>query len=1049
MKFTKLEAKPNLPEVQKEVLEFWQKDDTFNKSVNKQSKGEKVFYDGPPFPTGMPHHGTVLVSFIKDMIARYFTMKGFSVPRKWGWDCHGMPIENQVEEMLNVKGKDAIEKYGIAKFNDACYNLVASNTNAWRDYVANMGRWVDYDNSYKTMDKDYMESILWTFKQIYDKGYIYKDYRVTPYCFRCETSLSISDTRESDSTRPRQDRWIIARFKLDKDVEGKPAYMLAWTTTPWTLPSNMALAVNKNIDYAYVDMGDCIYIAGANSIKDYPKVFGKEANVIKVVKGEELEGLTYSPVVNYFASKKAEGAFRVISADYVAEGEGLCVVHIAPAFGEDDYWAAKRNNVPLVNPVDSKGCYTSEITDFVGRNVIDANGDMIRFLYNNQSAVADGTIEHNYPHCWRCKKPLIYRAMDAWYLSVERLKPKLLAQMKDVTFVPADVKEKRFGDWLNNARDWNISRNRFFSTPIPIWECDKCGKRECLGSIDEIKAKSGVELDNLHRQYVDKVTYPCSCGGVMKRVSEVLDCWFESGSAPHARLHYPFENKDWFDSHSPSDFVVEYTGQIRCWFYYLHVLSVALFDKPAYKHCIVHGTVLADDGKKLSKSSRNYTDPMLLMNNMGTDAFRLYMEQSNAMLLNDMKFDDAGVSEQLKTIIIPLWNACNFFISYAQIDGYEKDAKVEEGKFTLHTNNELDKWLLALCYDVEHNITKTMDKYEINKYVTQVRRIVDGLTDWYIRRSRRRFYGSEMTDDKLDGYNTLFYALTTLTKLMAPVAPFLAEKLYKHLGGEISVHLCAWPTVPKAFKADELLSEVECVRKVIYLARVIREQNKVKNRQPLTRALIHASEGDKAIIDKNSHIIAEELNVKEVEFVRDEAGIATKIYKPNFNYIRENYASNMGEIIRTISSGKFKIAGDKVNATTSFGDMELDIDALIIEYKAQGNMPTLADGNLVVALDITLTDALVREGAAREVIRFVQDARKAIGCELADRISINFSENVPGEFVPFICAETLSKVASFDKADADLVVPTSLGDITVKLKKKLFKGALCIQKSSL
>lgn len=1035
MKFTKLEAKPNLPEMQKEVLKFWQEDDTFNKSVNKQSIGEKVFYDGPPFPTGMPHHGTVLVSFIKDMIARYFTMKGYSVPRRWGWDCHGMPIENQVEEMLDVKGKDAIEKYGIGAFNDACYNRVSKNNNAWRDYVVNMGRWVDYDNSYKTMDVSYMESIMWTFKQIYDKGYIYKDYRVTPYCYRCETSLSISDTRESDSTRPRQDRWAIARFELDQQVLGKKAYMLAWTTTPWTLPSNMALAVGKNIDYAYVDMGEYIYIAGKNSLSNYQKVFGKEPNVVKVVKGSELTQFTYTPVTDYFKDKKKEGAFRVVCADYVTEGDGLSVVHIAPAFGEDDYWVGKKNNIPLVNPVDSKGRYTSEITDFASRNVMEANGDVIKFLYANGSLVADGTIEHNYPHCWRCKKPLIYKAMDSWYLSIERLKPKLLEQIKNVNFVPESVKDKRFGDWLNNARDWNLSRNRYFSTPIPIWECDKCGKRDCLGSIQEIKQKSGITVTDLHRQYLDKIVYPCSCGGEMKRISEVLDCWFESGSAPHARLHYPFENKEWFDNHSPSDFVVEYTGQIRCWFYYLHVLSVALFDKPAYKNCIVHGTVLADDGKKLSKSSKNYTDPMILMGKFGTDAFRLYMEQSKAMLLNDMRFDDNGISDQIKTIIIPLWNAVNFFISYAQIDGYEKDDKVEKGEFTLKSSNELDKWLLALVYDVEKTISRSMDAYEINKYVTQIKRIVDELTNWYIRRSRRRFYGSEMTDDKLDGYNTLFFTLATICKLIAPVAPFLAEKLYKSLGGDISVHLTPWVDVPKEFKADKLLEEVECVQKVIHLAHVIREQNKIKNRQPLSRAIVHTNSSDKKIVEKNKDIIAEEINVKAIDFVRDEASIASRVYKPNFSYIRENYASNMGEINRAIASGKFRLDGDVVHVSTSFGEMELDSEALIVEFKASGNMPTLAEGDTVVALDITLTDALVREGVAREVIRFVQDARKQIECELADRIKISFSDNMPNEFIDTVCAETLSSVQNFDKPDAELVVPTALGDIAVKLKK--------------
>ena len=1017
------------------MIDFWAKDDTFVKSVQKQSKGEKVFYDGPPFPTGMPHHGTVLVSFIKDLIARYFTMKGFSVPRAWGWDCHGLPIENQVEENLDVKGKENIEKFGIGAFNDECFNLVSKNNDAWRDYITNMGRWVDYDNAYKTMDLSYMESVMWTFKQIYDKGYIYKDYRVTPYCYRCETSLSISDTRESDSTRPRQDRWIIARFALDEKVCDKPAYMLAWTTTPWTLASNMALAVHKDLDYAVVDMGEYVYIAGKSSLSSYKKVFGEQPNIIKVYKGAELENLTYKPLLPYFADKKKEGAFKVVCADYVAEGEGLCVVHIAPAFGEDDYWVGKKSNVPLVNPVDSKGCYTSEVTEFAGRNVIEANSDVIRFLYAKELAVADGTIVHNYPHCWRCKNPLIYKAMDAWYLAVERLKPQLLKQNESVNWVPSSVKEGRFGNWLNNARDWNISRNRFWSTPMPIWECDKCGKREVLGSREEIKQKSGVLVDNLHRQYLDKITYPCACGGTFKRISEVLDCWFESASAPHARLHYPFENKEWFDAHNPSDFVVEYTGQIRCWFYYLHVLSVALFDRPAYKNCVVHGTVLARDGKKLSKSSKNYTDPMVLMKNVGTDAFRLYMMQSNAMLLNDMQFDESGLNEQIKTIILPLWNACNFFISYAQIDGYEPNEDIEEGNFKLKLNGELDKWLLALLYDKENKITSNMDKYQIDEYVVHIRDFVDGLTNWYIRFSRRRFYGSEMTDDKLDGYNTMYYCLTALCKLLAPVAPFLAEKLYKHLGGEVSVHLKAWPQVSQDKKCDELLKQVEVLEDVIHLAHVLREKHNMKNRQPLAKAVVFSSGENMDIIKKNLSLVKEEINVKNLEFAKSESELAEVSYKPNFNYIREHYSDNMAEINKAIAKCEFSVQGDTVIVQTSLGGMELDSEALITTYTAHDSLPVLASNGIVVGLDLTLNENLIREGAMREIIRFVQDARKNLGCEMVERIQIEFVSNSPSEFEDTICAETLSIKSNIITADATLVVPTQIGDVTVKIAR--------------
>lgn len=1033
MKLKKLDSKPNLSKIQEDVIEFWKQDNTFEKSVEKNKDNEKVFYDGPPFPTGIPHHGTVLCSFIKDMISRYYTMQGYSIARRWGWDCHGMPIENQVEKNEGINNKSEIEKsFGIDNFNQKCYELVSKNNDAWREYVTKMGRWVDYDNSYKTMNNDYMESVMWTFKECYNKGLIYKDYRVTPYCYHCETSLSISDTRESDSTRPKQDRWVIAKFELDNLMFGKRAYMLAWTTTPWTLSSNMALAVNKKIDYALVEKDNEILIAGCSSLKNYEKVFGNKPNIVETKKGLELVGLTYKPLLPYFADKKKDGAFKIISADYVEEGEGLSVVHIAPAFGEDDYWVAKANNVPLVNPVDEKGCYTSEISDFASRNVMEANSDVIRFLYSKNLIVADGSIVHNYPHCWRCKTPLIYKAMNAWYLNIDKIKNKMIELNNEVNWVPSSVKDNRFGNWLNNARDWNLSRNRYWSTPIPVWECSCCGKREVLGSIAEIKEKSGILLTNLHRQFVDKVTYPCECGGTMKRIPEVLDCWFESGSAPHARLHYPFENKEWFDAHSPSDFVVEYTGQIRCWFYYLHVLSTALFDKPAFKNCVVTGTVLAKDGKKLSKSSKNYTDPMELMNNQGTDAFRLYMLQSKAMLLEDMQFEDEGVKDQIKNIIIPMWNAYNFFISYASIDGYEGNGEEP------NSNNELDKWILALLYDTEENITKNMSEYKIDGYVPYIVKLIDGLTNWYIRRSRRRFYSSGMDEDKKNGYDTLYYVLSALNKMIAPLTPFIAEEIYHHMIDEKgSVHLCSFPVIPEKFKNEELLKSVEIVIDVIHMARVLRERCVIKNRQPLATAYVYSSNDDNLkLIKNNENIIKEELNVKNIQLVTDVDAIAQEIYKPNFAFIKANYAQNMGQINKAIAKGSFKIKENDIVVTLDDKELTLSKDALIIEYKAKENLPVIAENGILVSLDTTLTQSLIAEGDAREIVRNVQDARKQLGLELVERIYIKLVGDYPKEWLQFICSETLSKVADFEDFVFEGNVELSKGVVKFFLKRK-------------
>jgi isoleucyl-tRNA synthetase len=1012
MKYEELESKPNTSKIQEEVLKFWKENKVFEKSVEEKTCGEIVFYDGPPFPTGKPHHGTVLVSFIKDMIARYWTMKGYSVPRVWGWDCHGLPIENQAEVLLGIDDKNVIEKsLGIDKFNDTCYEIVSNNNETWKEYVEQMARWVDYEGAYKTMGTDFMESVIWAFKQCYDKGLIYRDYRVTPYCTHCETSLSISDTRESDSTRPRQDRWIIAKFKTETHIENKPVSFLAWTTTPWTLPSNMCLAIGPTLDYAFVDVGNEIYIACESSLPRYEKTFGNKPNIIKVCKGEELVGLTYEPLFPYFFDKKAEGAFKVVAADYVGSEDGVGVVHTAPAFGEDDYWTCKKNNVPLVNPVDAKGRFTEEITDFYApdgeKNVIEMNPIIIRFLYENGKAVADGTIEHNYPHCWRCKRPLIYKAMDAWYFNIDKIKDRLIELNEDINWIPETVKHGRFGNWLANARDWNISRNRYWSTPIPIWECESCRERVVLGSIEEIYQASGIRLTDLHRQYMDKVNFKCKCcGGVMTRVPEVLDCWFESGSVPFAQKHYPFENKEWFESHFPSDFIVEYTGQIRCWFYYLHVLAVALFDKTAFQNCIVHGTILAKDGKKLSKSSKNYTDPMELMKKFGTDAFRLYLYQTNAMLIGDLLFDEDGIQDAYQQLILPYWNACNFYMSYASIDGfYPKELKEPD------SDNQLDKWILAKLYDTTKAITDGMDAYLVNEYVDKLVSLVDGITNWYIRRSRRRFWGSGISKDKMNGYETLYYVLVNTVKLFAPAAPILAEKLYKTLTGEYSVHLTDWPKISESFKDDDLIQKVDLVQNVIYLARSIRNKNRIKNRQPLSVLKVALTNDElNATVSEFKEIISEELNVKEVDVLKDVSNIALIKYDPNFNEIRDKYPQRIPEIIKAVKSGKYELHENEVLLTINDKKESFDSRIILVTYQAREGMHVVSNQGIVVSLDLTVTDELKREGLARDIIRNIQDARKQIGCDIMDNIIISVDGNFPHEWIEYICKETLSRI---------------------------------------
>lgn len=1027
MKFNKLENNPNFSKIQKEILESWDKNSTFKKSLQNKDKGYVSFFDGPPFPTGKPHHGTVLVSFIKDMIARYKTMNGYSVPRVWGWDCHGLPVETQVEKILGINDKKEIEsKIGIDKFNDECKNVVSTNNDSWREYVKEMCRWVDYDNAYKTMNVDFMESVLWAFKGSYNKGLIYQDYRVTPYCYRCETALSISDTRESDSTRPRQDTWCIAKFKTEEVINNKNVYLLAWTTTPWTLFSNMALAVNENFDYAYVEVENEVYVLGNAILNKYDKILGSNPNIIKICKGSELVGKVYEPLTNYFEDKKDEGAFKVIKADFVELDEGVGIVHIAPAFGEDDYWACKENKVPLVCPVDDKGCYTKEIKEFEGQNVIEANMDVLRYLKSSGKVILDGSIVHNYPHCWRCKTPLIYKAMDAWYFSIEKIKDKLIEKNEEINWIPETVKHGRFGNWLNNARDWNISRNRYWSTPIPVWECDCCHKREVLGSINEIKNVSGIELKDLHRQHMDKVKYKCSCGGVMSRVPEVLDCWFESGSVPFASKHYPFENKEWIDKYLPADFIVEYTGQIRCWFYYLHVLSVALFDRPAYKNCIVHGTLLAKDGKKLSKSSKNYTDPMELMKKYGTDAFRLYLFRSSAIIMNDLFFEDDGIKSQIQQILLPLYNCVSFFNSYAILDKFEPNEVVFP-----KSENELDKWILAKLYETEKIVTNSLNNYQIDSYVEPIVELINGLSSWYLRRSRRRFWSSEFTKDKQNAYETTYYVLVNICKLLAPVAPVITDYLYKNLTNEESVHLSKWCNIPEEYKNETILKDTDIVQRIISLARTLREKENIKIRQPLSKIEVAFTKNYSSIVNKFKTTICEEINVKNINILNNVDEIANVEYLPNFKTLGSKYGNKMKEISSLIKNNEFKYENNKyiLNNNEILNDEDI-----IIRYSSKTNDIVVNDSEIVLKLDTKLTDELKEEGLAREIVRNIQDTRKNLKLEINDRIYIDLDYNLKEDLKKYVCNETLSTLTKLDEYDS--IIKVFSNDIVVNIKVK-------------
>ncbi len=1009
----------SFPLIEEEMIRYWKDNKIFERSVAKYKK-EIIFYDGPPFPTGAPHYGTIFVSILKDSLARFFTMQGCSVPRRWGWDCHGLPIENAVEKQLGIKEKTEIEKkLGVKAFNDACRKLVSDCNAAWREYIEKIGRWVDYDNAYRTLDVSYMESVLWVFKTCYDKGLIYKDYRVTPYCYHCETSLSFSDIRESDSTRPKQDPEIIVAFKAKDDIVGKPTFYLAWTTTPWTLISNLVLAVGADYEYAAVENQGKIYILAKALFERWKNLFEGETRIVDCLKGKELVGRKYYPIYDYFAELTDEGCFRILAADFVSLEEGVGIVHCAPAFGEDDYWLCKRNGIGVKNPVDAKGCFTSEIKEFAGRNVHEANKDVIRSLKEKGVLLLHRTLMHNYPHCWRCRTPVIYRAMDAWYFAVEKIKDKLLEKNEDINWVPDHVKHGRFGKWLEGARDWNISRSRYWGTPIPVWDCTNpnCNERVVLGSIEEIEKQSGIRLQDLHKEFMDEVTFKCkSCGSMMRRVPEVLDCWFESGSMPYGQCHYPFKNKEWFETHFPCDFIVEYPGQIRGWFYYMHVLSVALFNKISFKNCLVHGTLLAEDGSKFSKSKKNFTDPMELIRKYGADALRLYLHSSPAVVMDDLNFKDSGVEDQIKRVILPLWNAFHFFVTYANIDGFKGDPN----KIPALEKN-IDKWILAELYAVEKKVKKAFETFYLNHSLSPILDFIDDLTNWYIRQSRERFWAEGgLTKDKIHAYETLYYILCSLMKLLAPSAPFISDYIYRVLTNEDSVHLSKWPDIPESFYNIGLIEENKLARLVVKLGLSLRQKKAIRVRQPLKKLMLALPPSlDKQILDNQLDVIKNELNVKSIELIANPEDLAKVKAIPNPRLLGPKFGKDVQTIIKAAKAGQIKDIGEKIVVFEQGREWILDKNEIEIRYEGKDNAEVASEHGILVALDFSLTKELIEEGIANELNRIIQDMRKKQGYAISDRIKLNVEGDIQQEWKEFLAKQALAELTVIKENEAD------------------------------
>lgn len=835
-----------IKDIENEIIDFWKKDKTFEKSLEKTKKSKPyVFYDGPPFATGVPHYGHLLGSITKDVYGRFWTMNNRYVRRVWGWDCHGLPIENIAEKDLKLNSKDEIEKIGICKFNKHCRSKVLSYVNDWKKVIERIGRWVDMDDCYKTMDNEYIESVWWAFKQLWEKGYLYEGEKILMFCPRCSTPLSKAEVAMDNSYKNVKDETVVVKFKL-KDEE---VYALAWTTTPWTLPSNLALAINPKLIYSYIkDKSDgTVYLLAKELIS---KFFKSEADyeIVKEVLGKELEGKKYEPLFNYF--NDTENAFQFILGDFVTAEDGTGIVHTAPAFGEDDYLVCRKYKIPTINPVDEKGLFKEEVKDFKGKFVHDTNREIIDFLKKENKVVLVKKIEHEYPFCYRCETKLIYRAIPAWFIDIQKIKPKLLELNKKLNWYPDFIKEGRAKYIIETAPDWNISRNRYWATAMPVWVSDK-GEKLIIGSIEELKkyAKNLKGEIDLHKDFLDDLILEKD-GEKFRRIPEVLDCWFESGSMTFAQFHYPFENKEFFEKNFPAQFVAEYIGQVRAWFYYMLVLSTILFEDIPFENVVTTGTILAEDGQKMSKSKNNFIDPMLLVDKYGADALRFYLMSCPVMNADNLNFSDKSVEEIYKRLMILLYNVNNFY-------GLHKDILETKSK----SENLMDKWILSRVNELNKSVEEFLKEYNTIKAGKEILKFVEDLSTWYVRRSRDRF-----NEKDNDAKTTLKYVLENLSKIIAPLTPFIAEKINLNLDNKNSVHLENWSKFDDKLIDKKVTEDMEIVREIVSLALKERDKSKISLKQPLGKLTIKGYE----LKDEYLEIIKEEINVKEIDLKKSE-----------------------------------------------------------------------------------------------------------------------------------------------------------------------------------
>ena len=1021
-------------EMEHDILKLWRDTDAFQQSLaNTRGKKPYIFYDGPPFATGLPHHGHLVASTIKDVVPRYWTMKGRYVMRRFGWDCHGLPVEHEIDKQLGMSAQDALEKLGVAGYNNECRAIVQRYVKEWRHTITRIGRWIDFDNDYKTMDAWYMESVWWVFKQLWDKGLIYQGVKVVPVSTALSTPLA--NFEATSNYQDVQDPAITVLLKLlDED-----AYLAIWTTTPWTLPSNLAVCVGDDIDYSLVrdpESGKAIYLA-TERLAHYQG--DNEFSVLATVSGRELVGRRYTPVFDYFAEKSEEGAFVVISGEYVTTDSGTGLVHQAPAFGEDDYKAFQASGLEaFACPVTLQGEFTDEVPDFAGRHVKDADKDIIAVLKASDALYRQEVIQHSYPYCYRSDTPLIYRAIPSWYVRVTAIKDNLKLANEKINWVPEHIKHGRFGNWLDGAIDWSISRNRVWGTPLPVWINDETGSALCVGSIEELYNYTGERVDDLHREYVDALTFQIDGeAGTYRRIEEVLDCWFESGSMPYAQLHYPFENEDVFKAGFPAEFIAEGLDQTRGWFYTLTVLGAALFERPAFRNVIVNGMVMAEDGKKMSKSLRNYTPPDELMETYGADALRLYSINSGLVKGEEQRFADSGLRDMVRRALLPWYNAYSFLRTYAEIDQWSPEKGQHEGE------NVLDQWIMSRLQTLKQTVATEMEGYRLYNVVPALFAFIEDLTNWYIRLNRGRFWGEEISADKIAAYSTLYEVLMELSKVMAPFAPFLSEHLYQalaELAGQSaqpnSVHLCDYPEAESVKVKPGLETAVERMQQVILLGRQKREEVKIGLRTPLSSLTIINS--DEALLDDMRRIeryVQEELNVQSVAYSTDESAYIELCAKPNFPLLGKRLGKRMKSFAAVIDV----LTPEQIALLQQSGRLELTVDGetevfsaeeVRVQQHARAGTNTLSNSQIAVDLDCHLTPELIRGGYAREVVNRIQRARKDMNFAVSDRVAVNYTAKgelaqAIGEHRDYVMHETLC-VALADALDEAAAIETEI-----------------------